>query len=202
MAVVKIIGINFHRKAFNSFSVKVYFQDGQKFGFLEVKKGEVKGRAEIFGSLAELQQKEGGIQFQYRVKNPVLEIELDQAFTSAWSSSCFRFDPETGIEVNFSQLRPVRGNQPLKDWTDIRRKVYIFQGPSGLGKSFLGGIISKEGELSVFETDALPKGQGLPEVIAEDVIILGNRHGFSIEEVEDRIADKDVTDVVKVSFAL
>lgn len=62
--------------------------------------------------------------------------------------------------------------------------VWIFVGPSGIGKSFIGSIIRKSGELSTYETDSRDE---LPDTLPYDVIILGNRSRFTIEAVRERI---------------
>lgn len=73
-----------------------------------------------------------------------------------------------------------------------KRPVWIIEGPSGIGKSTLASHI--EG-LSVFETDSVDK---LPEVIYDDVVVLGNRSGFTVEDVKDRLFGEH--EVIEVSF--
>jgi hypothetical protein len=61
------------------------------------------------------------------------------------------------------------------------RPVWVFKGESNLGKSF---IASKLNELTTYETDL---NEVLPEVITEDVIVLGNKYTYSLEEIKSRI---------------
>jgi len=60
------------------------------------------------------------------------------------------------------------------------RLVYIFKGPSGVGKSFLASKIG----LMIYETDSSEK---LPDVIYAGVIVLGNRNKFDIENVKSKV---------------
>lgn len=73
-----------------------------------------------------------------------------------------------------------------------KRPVWIIKGPSGSGKSSLARHL--EG-LSVFETDSVDK---LPEVIYDDVVVLGNRSGFSVEDVKGRLFGEH--EAIVVSF--
>ena len=62
-----------------------------------------------------------------------------------------------------------------------KRPVWLFKGGSALGKSFLA---AKLNDLTVYETDI---NSELPEKIIEDVIVLGNKYNFEIEEIQKRI---------------
>ena len=59
--------------------------------------------------------------------------------------------------------------------------VWIFRGPSGLGKSYLSSML--EG-LSVYETDS---SKELPDEIHERVIVVGNRYKHNYEDIKSRI---------------
>lgn len=63
-----------------------------------------------------------------------------------------------------------------------KRPVWIFSGGSGLGKSTLGEMLS--GRKDIFETDSVNE---LPDEIYADVVILGNRSKFSVEDVIGRL---------------
>jgi hypothetical protein len=62
-----------------------------------------------------------------------------------------------------------------------KRPVWIFKGSSNAGKSFLASNLSG---LSVYETDA---SDVLPDVITEDVIVLGNKYLFNVEEIREKL---------------
>lgn len=61
------------------------------------------------------------------------------------------------------------------------RPVWVFKGESNSGKSFLSSKLSR---LKVYETDSCPY---LPQVIVEDVIVLGNKYNFSINDIKNQI---------------
>lgn len=61
------------------------------------------------------------------------------------------------------------------------RVVYIFQGPSGIGKSYLAQHLA---ELDIYETDS---NDTLPDTIGADVIVVGHRREFSLSDIKARI---------------
>jgi hypothetical protein len=61
------------------------------------------------------------------------------------------------------------------------RPVWIFTGPSNIGKTFLA---SKLNDLGVYETDS---SDILPDVITEEIIVLGNKYKFDIDEIKKRL---------------
>ena len=75
-----------------------------------------------------------------------------------------------------------------------KRPVWIFKGESGLGKSSIG--VHLEG-LTVFETDSVDE---LPEEITDDVIVLGNRSKWTVEDVKKHIFDVENTNVITCTF--
>lgn len=84
-------------------------------------------------------------------------------------------------------------NNRYKDY----RPVWIFKGTSGLGKSYLAGIIANSDRMkTVYETDAHEK---LDDHIDADIIVIGNKYKYSIEDIEPRITGNH--DVVYVNFS-
>jgi hypothetical protein len=75
-----------------------------------------------------------------------------------------------------------------------QRPVWVFKGGSNLGKSF---IASKLEELETYETDSSDK---LPNVITQDVIVLGNKYSYSLEEIKNRIYGE--YELILVNFEL
>lgn len=73
------------------------------------------------------------------------------------------------------------------------RPVYIFVGPSGIGKSTLGYFLSDD--LEIFETDSIDE---LPNLITADVVIVGNRKEFEINDIIDRLFNNP--EVIIVDF--
>lgn len=92
--------------------------------------------------------------------------------------------PSGGVNVNMELFKPLARAME-------KRPVYVFYGGSGLGKSTLAG---KTG-CSVFETDAVDI---LPDEITADIVVVGNRSGFSLEDVVGRIPED--ARVIKVNF--
>ena len=62
------------------------------------------------------------------------------------------------------------------------RPVWIVKGESGLGKSTLGESMAKS--QTVFETDSVDE---LPDTITASVVVLGNRSGFTVDDVKSRL---------------
>lgn len=62
-----------------------------------------------------------------------------------------------------------------------KRPVWLFEGNSNLGKSFLA---SKLKDLFVYETDS---NETLPESIIADVIVFGNKYPHNIADIKSRI---------------
>jgi len=63
------------------------------------------------------------------------------------------------------------------------RPVWIIKGKSGLGKSTLGEAMAVGGQ-TVFETDSVDE---LPDTITASVVVLGNRSGFTVDDVKSRL---------------
>ncbi|UNA01653.1 hypothetical protein MG295_00236 [Bacillus phage vB_BcgM] len=61
------------------------------------------------------------------------------------------------------------------------RPVWIFRGGSALGKSFLSSNLKG---LEVYETDSQ---HYLPDTIAADVVVLGNKYDFDIDDINSRL---------------
>ena len=68
-----------------------------------------------------------------------------------------------------------------------KRPVWIFVGPSNIGKSF----IASKCDLISYETDMCSE---LPEQIIADIIVLGNKYQFDIENIKSRcVGDNEFT---------
>ena len=77
------------------------------------------------------------------------------------------------------------------------RPVWIFKGDSALGKSYLAGIVANSDRMkTVYETDAHEK---LDKTIEADIIVIGNKYGYSIEEIESRIQGEH--EIIYVDFS-
>lgn len=72
------------------------------------------------------------------------------------------------------------------------RPVWIFEGDSNLGKTFLSTKITN---LSVYETDC---NDELPDRISESIIVLGNKYKFELDDIKKRIFGEH--DLIEVNF--
>jgi len=72
------------------------------------------------------------------------------------------------------------------------RPTYVFTGESGIGKSALA--LKFNDDTIVFETDAYDT---LPEKIVADVIVVGNKHKYTIDDINTRVEE---TELVMCSF--
>ena len=88
------------------------------------------------------------------------------------SDECY---PTGYYHINLDLFEPIESR--LHDY----RYTYIFKGASSIGKTYLASRLSS---LVVYETDSKDY---LPKTIVADVIVLGNRSGFSVEDVKSRI---------------
>lgn len=72
------------------------------------------------------------------------------------------------------------------------RPTYVFVGESGIGKSALALKFNED--TIVFETDAY---EVLPDKIIADVIVLGNKHKYTIDDLKTKVEE---TELVICSF--
>ena len=109
---------------------------------------------------------------------PLIGWEEDEVETNVFEFSADggnMYYPEGFYTIKMDLFKPT---PRYKD----KRVVYIFTGKSGIGKSYVGSNIGDG--MSVYETDS---NKALPAEIWEDVIVLGNAGGFTVEEVKQRI---------------
>ena len=59
--------------------------------------------------------------------------------------------------------------------------VWVFKGDSNLGKSFLAHKLK---DMKIYETDC---SDVLPELLGYNVIVLGNKHNFTLEEIKGKL---------------
>lgn len=59
--------------------------------------------------------------------------------------------------------------------------IYIFKGKSGIGKTFLANSIINK---TVYETDS---NENLPKEINSEIIVLGNKYNYKVEDITSRI---------------
>jgi len=88
--------------------------------------------------------------------------------------NCCDYYPEGEYKVNMDLFE---ASPRYKE----NRQVYIFTGPSGAGKSFLAHQLK---DLTVYETDSKDT---LPNSIIDNVVVIGNKYDFSVDDVKSRL---------------
>lgn len=116
---------------------------------------------------------------------PDFNVESDEIDNEIFSMSSYGGDnyyPSGYYSVNMDLFIECPGRVKEK------RPVWIFQGNSGTGKSFLA---SRLNSMNIYETDT---SETLPEIIDASVVVLGNKYQFSIEDVKSKLfGDVEVT---------
>lgn len=160
-----------------------------------------------FDDLVPLGHRESFGPRHYVPKEPI-EVEIVDAEFGHYHGKCLR-DIKTGKLVVTSNGHGgdswyPRGEARIEEGffektsrlTD-RRRVFLFTGTSGVGKSSIGQILSSK--LEVYETDSNPE---LPEDLSEyDVVVIGQKYDFTIADVQDRYVDTKAQ-FVEVDFRL
>ena len=86
--------------------------------------------------------------------------------------------PDGEVEVNMNLFEEINRSKE-------KRPVWIFKGDSALGKSYLAGIIANSDRMkTVYETDA---HEELTDISHEDIIVIGNKYNYSVEDVMHHI---------------
>lgn len=73
-----------------------------------------------------------------------------------------------------------------------RRVVFVFCGASGVGKSYLAGTMRN---VEVYETDSK---ETLPDVIYSDIVVIGNKYKYSIEDIKRRLFENPTVRVCTI----
>lgn len=92
--------------------------------------------------------------------------------------------PEGYVKINFEMFTPT--NRIMNT-----RPVWIFQGPSNIGKSFLAHKLI---DLRIYETDSANE---LPITLTSDIIVLGQKYPYSLDDIKNRISS---TNIILVNF--
>jgi len=115
-----------------------------------------------------------------------LEIRTMDGVRIAWvtsdgpCSSIALFDPKLFVKT----MRAI-----------TRRPVYVFQGPSCTGKSFIASNLSS---LKVYETDS---NETIPETVTNyNVIVVGNKYPDHLSKVTELVSKNDDVERINVSF--
>lgn len=73
-------------------------------------------------------------------------------------------------------------------------RVYIVTGDSGLGKSYIGRLIGSNA--GVYETDL----HGLSNIMTSEFVIVGNKHGYTAEDIINNYQMRDAIDFIIVDL--
>ena len=86
----------------------------------------------------------------------------------------------------------------VRETDEVRRKVFIFTGPSGIGKSYLTSNLIGENDGDLFDTDE----QEIKDdtTITATYIVIGQKRPCAIDDVVKHIYDHESTDVVIVNM--
>ena len=99
----------------------------------------------------------------------VLNVEDIEIGQESYNSDVFSYDLD-GYTLNIEKFKKTPRHKE-------KRPVWIFVGPSNIGKSF----IASRCELISYETDMCAE---LPEELVADIIVLGNKYKFDIEDIK------------------
>lgn len=110
---------------------------------------------------------------------------IEEKFLSFSREGMDEYYPSGGYTVNMGMFQPVAR-------TKTKPQVFIFNGASATGKSFLAARLK---DLQVYETDSAKE---LPALLPDDVIVIGRKYKHSVQEVLKRIPEG--TEPIFVTF--
>jgi len=147
---------------------------------------------------------EGEIEINETKKFPPIEyrfIKKDNEYPSVKTPYLYNVEDIFGITENGDEYYPAGFHYVNKDYfkrssrqNSGKRKVWIFKGGSTLGKTFLSDKI----DLEKYETDM---SDTLPDLLWQDIIVIGNKYKFSKKEIIAKIPDINDTEVIYVKFS-
>ncbi len=137
------------------------------FGHADLRK---LSEGEPFGGITHVPKKDLDSQIEY----PLESKKYECIFFEYDSDGGERYYPVGSVCVNEESFEETGRGFP-------QVPVWIFYGPSNLGKSYIAHLVEDK---IVFESDAYDT---LPEKIAADIVVIGNKHGYTLEDVSSRI---------------
>lgn len=115
--------------------------------------------------------------------NPIISVDYDGGDS---------YYPCGGIGFDETYFRKVRGTD------EVRRKVFIFTGPSGIGKSYLTANLIGGNDYDLFDTDEQEIKDNT--TITATYIVIGQKRPYPIDDVVKHVYDHEDTDVVVVNM--
>lgn len=100
--------------------------------------------------------------------------------------------PAGGYNINMDLFESI-------PFSEVKRPVHIFYGDSNCLKSYLAA--SLEGK-TVLEIDGIECLNDIPDVITEDIIVVGNgcKVNFTLDEIKKRVPLSEDTKFIEVNF--
>ena len=122
-------------------------------------------------------------------KDPNLHIDFDPTdYCSDEANELFTVNHTCGDFYYPSGWYSIEGSILKKSSRyKSKRPVFVFQGPSAIGKTTLASKFNDN--VRIFETDGYDK---LPNKIIADVIVLGNKHNYTKQDLLNRIDQSKV----------
>jgi hypothetical protein len=119
--------------------------------------------------------------------DPYDDISTNVFWVSHYGDDEYYPNGNVGVKMElFRELKRYPGKRP----------VWLLRGKSGLGKSTLAEFVGRGSNLTVYETDSATR---LPDQITADIVVIGNRSSFSVEEVKSRLFGNPRVTVVNFS---
>ena len=133
------------------------------------------------------------LEFELNINSDTKEMDLPEAI----DNEIFGIDYDGGdyyYASGYAQVDMELFEETVRN--KEKRPVWIFKGDSALGKSYLAGIIANSDSMkTVYETDA---HESLDK-IHEDIIVVGNKYSYSVEEIEKYIEGEH--EIILVDFS-
>ena len=122
--------------------------------------------------------------------NDTGEFEIEGVVEASYCGGD-EYYPEGYGRVNLDVFSTPNARQKYK------KVVWVFKGDSASGKTYLSNIIHGSYEKTVYETDT---NKELPTILNYNIIVIGNKYDFTVEDVKERIVG-DV-ELVVVDFTI
>lgn len=117
------------------------------------------------------------------------DLEVKTPFFKFSNIGGDEYYPAGYVKIIFEKFVPIPQAR-IKD----KRMVWIFKGESNVGKTYLS---AKLHDMESYETD---QSNTLPKDMKQNVIVVGNKYDFSIEDIKQNIYDVDNCEIILVEF--
>lgn len=114
------------------------------------------------------------IDLEFPTKHFGSDCEITNAIFWVCYDGVDGYYPSGGYSINLELFLPIDGRYKTK------RPVWIFYGDSAMGKSYISALTGK----TKYETD---KSENLPKSITADIVVIGNKYKFTIEQISEKL---------------